>query len=428
MLNYYFRLALYNIRRAPLLYALVIITIAIGVGALLANLALIRTMTADPIPEKSDKLFHISMNTWDDVQQLQQPKPISRYADMKAIEDSGIATHFIMTYFSASYVRVADSSIPGRHFAGIRAVSPDFFPAMSAPFAQGAGFTEALAEEIVLGHAFNQELFGDSNSIGKQIDIDGKPYTVVGVLKPWNLRPKFYTVGYGIDFSEDDDLFIPVETALDANLRPRLQISSSEHWSDMSEARDKFVYFFHGWVQLDSDAQRHELQRFMDGYSQQMKEAGKHPLPIINKLHDVPQWIKEMEVVDERVLAFSIATALFLLVCLFNSSSLLLARYESTIFETGLQRALGASKKQVFSQGAMESIVVGLISALLALVLGWLFLKVSVTFLPDLERMAVIDAGIVGIGIAIALITTFLCSVYPLWRTSQRSISLELKG
>lgn len=428
MLGYYTKLALHNIRRAPLLYALVILTIAIGVGALLANLALIRTMTADPIPQKSDKLFHISMNTGFVNNPDDPPRATSRYTDMKAIEDSGIATSFVMTYYTGEYVRVVGDKAPGRVLADIRPVSLSFFEMMDTPFHQGEGFSSRHAKEIIVSQRFKEELFASEEAMGKQIDIKGMPFTIVGVLKNWNMRPKFYQAGYGIDFDGDADIFVPFETALDADMRPRLQTSSSENYDDMADSRAKPVFYMHGWAKLDTPEQKAKLQQFMDGYATKLKEAGEHEGPVKNHLHDVSEWIEYMEVVDSKVVAFAIATGLFLLVCLFNASSLLLSRYESMVFETGLQRALGASKKQLFSQGLVESLVVGAVSAFFALLLSWVFLKVSTRFLPNLEELANLDSGILGLGAAIALATTVLCCVYPLWRTSQRSISLELKG
>jgi putative ABC transport system permease protein len=73
MLSYNLKLALQNFKRAPSLYFLVLLTLSIGVGLLCANLALVSSMTGDPIPEKSDKLFHVSMNTWPNDQPQENP-------------------------------------------------------------------------------------------------------------------------------------------------------------------------------------------------------------------------------------------------------------------------------------------------------------------------------------------------------------------
>ena len=118
---------------------------------------------------------------------------------------------------------------------------------------------------------------------------------------------------------------------------------------------------------------------------------------------------------------------MFLAVCIFNASSLLLARYHSAKFETGLRRAVGASKKHVFYQGAVESLIIGSCCAALALILGWLFLKFSLTLFPYLSDSASFDSGLVIMGICIALVTSFLSSLYPLIQASNSSLSAQLK-
>jgi putative ABC transport system permease protein len=127
------------------------------------------------------------------------------------------------------------------------------------------------------------------------------------------------------------------------------------------------------------------------------------------------------------MVAFALASGLFLVVCVFNASSLLLSRYHSSKFETALRRAIGASRKQIFYQGLIESLLVGLASALLSLLLAWLFLQFSISLFPRLENIAQFNTELLVLGIAIALSTTFISTLYPLIRTCRSSVSSELK-
>ena len=127
------------------------------------------------------------------------------------------------------------------------------------------------------------------------------------------------------------------------------------------------------------------------------------------------------------MLAFGLATSLFLAVCIFNASSLLLARYHSARFETGLRRALGARVKDIFYQGLVESTVIGICCAILALIFGWIFLKLSLRLFPDLEHISDIDGSLMLTGVAIAMLTSFVSMIYPLLKSCHGSVSTTLK-
>lgn len=427
MLSYYFKLALLNFRRAPFLYLLVIATLSIGVGLLSANLALVNSMASDPIPEKSDRLFHISMNTWPTENPHQEPLYILRYRETQAILESDIPTHTAVSYVSAGYVRDADSDSLKRTSATIRATSPGFFQTFNTPFAYGNGFSSDSGQDIVIGHHLNQTLFAGKNSVGNTIELEGVLFTIVGVLAEWQPRPLYYHATDNREFELSEDLFVPIETAIDQNWPAHARSSSTESWQEMQHTRDRSVYYLQAWVQLDTQAQKDDFKQFLDNYSQALKDGGQHPLDIRNELHDVNQWLASLNVVDQKLLAFTMATGLFLFVCVFNASSLLLSKFHAAKFEIGLRRALGASKRQMFWQGWVESTVLGLLASLMSLVLSWVFLKLSTEMLPALQNLAVLDPKVMIFGVILAIVTANLSALYSLYRANRYTISAELK-
>lgn len=427
MFAYYLKLSVFNIRRSPTLYGLVLLTLAIGLGAFIANIAMINTMASDPIPSKSDRLFHVSMNTWPAGTPHTQPFAITRYADSKAILDADVPVRTSVSYQGVAYPRAAESKSLTRFRSTLRATSGDFFEMFNAPFKFGGGFSSEHANDIVLSASMNEQLFAGENSVGQSVDIQDVLYTVVGVLDDWRVRPRFYHPQSGA-FSGTEDLYIPLEVALDANIYNTVQTVSSDNYDDMAATREASVYFLQTWVELSSASEREAMQQWLDDYTETLREAGQHPNDILNELHDVNEWLEHEEVVDSRILAFAIATALFLIVCLFNASSLLLARYESNQFETGLKRALGVSQKQLFAQGLVESLIVGVLAGLASIALSWLFLQIAKQFLSNLTNIAVIELNTVVIGLAIAIVTSIVCMAYPLVQAGRQSISSVLKG
>ena len=427
MLNYYLKLALISFKRAPTLYILVILTLSVGVGLVSANLALVNTMVSDPIPEKSENLLHVSVNNWPNEDPPGQPFHLLRYRDAKAVMDANIGKRATIFYESGVYARDANSSSLKRFDSSVRATTPEFFGLTNAPFAYGTGFADSAGKEVVIGHELNQKIFSGQNSVGKTLELDGELLTIVGVLKPWHLRPLFYHATENRAFNKTEDIFAPIETAIDLGWSVHGRSMSTVSYKGIEFTRDRNVFFLQAWVEVEDQKQKQEMQNYLDSYSQNLKDSGEHPLEIKNELHNVNEWLTKLKIVDQKVLAFTLASILFLCVCIFNASSLLLSRFHAAKFEVGLRRAIGASNKHMLAQGLVESLVVGAIAALVSLILSWVFLSLSSSFLPALKNMAVLDVKIFFVCALLALLTSIVSALYPLYRANRYTISAELK-
>lgn len=427
MFSYNLKLALLSFKRSPSLYFLVLLTLSIGVGLLCANLALVNSMAGDPIPEKSDQLFHVSMNTWPNDTPQAEPFHILRYREAMKIMASDIPKNATVFYASSVYARDSQSKSLQRFDSAVRATTPGFFALTKAPFAYGNGFATSSGMEVVIGDELNKKIFAGKNSVGQTLELDGELLTIVGVLKPWSLRPLFYHATEGRAFNLTDDIYAPLETAIDLGWSIHARSASTVRYKGVQYTRDRDVFYLQAWVELENKNQQQAFQQYLDAYSQTLKDAGEHPLDIRNELSDVNAWLLEQKIVDQKVLAFTLASILFLCVCVFNASSLLLSRFHSAKFEFGLRRAVGASNKQMLMQGLTESVLLGAIAGLISLILSWLFLKLSTEFLPDLANIAVLDSKLLVLGMLLALITSVSSALYPLYRASRYTISAELK-
>jgi len=427
MLRYNLKLALQSFKRAPSLYFLVLLTLSVGVGLLSANLALVNAMAGDPIPEKSDKLFHVSMNTWPTDRPPAEPLHILRYRDAKKIFESDIPKHSAIFYASGVYARDSKSNSLQRFDSSVRATTSGFFALTNAPFAYGSGFVKNLGMEVVIGAELNNKIFAGKNSVGETLELDGELLTIVGVLKPWSLRPLFYHATEGRAFNLTDDIYAPIETAIDLGWSIHARSSSTDNSNGVEFTRDLNVFYLQAWVELANKADVALFQHYLNNYSQSLKNAGEHPLDIRNELRDVNTWLLEQNIVDQKILAFTLASVLFLCVCVFNASSLLLSRFHSAKFEVGLRRAIGASNKHMLIQGVTESALLGIIAGITSMLLSWLFLKLSIQFLPDLANLAILEPKILILGMLLALGTAIFSALYPLYRANRYAISAELK-
>ena len=65
MFAYYLELGLRSLRRNPVLTALMIFGIALGIAASMTSLTVFHLMGSDPIPWKSDRLHYVQLDNWD---------------------------------------------------------------------------------------------------------------------------------------------------------------------------------------------------------------------------------------------------------------------------------------------------------------------------------------------------------------------------
>ncbi|ESP94311.1 MULTISPECIES: ABC transporter permease [Pseudoalteromonas] len=427
MFTYYVQLCIRNFRRTPLFFALIMLTLSIGIGTLLANLSMLSLMSQDPIPGKSDQIFSVNMNTYAGANNTFGSMHTIRYSDAKAIVDAGVAHRATMHYATHVYSRRADSQDLTRYSSATRATTASFFAMMGAEFAFGETWKNEHSNSIVIGHELNIKLFGGENSVGEQLELQGQIYNIVGVLKPWIMKPLFYHATEGRAFNKTDDIFVPIEVAIDNNWAVHARTLSTDDYTTLSETRQINAYYIQSFVELIDAEQQLAFQTFIDTYAQQLHEKGNHRHEVDNRLYDVNAWLEQNEVIDKDLLAFTFATGLFLLVCIFNANSLMLSRYQAGQFESNLRRAVGASRKQVFYQGVIESVILGITCALVSLVLAISLLALYRQLFEDLAPVAELPLHMVVIGFGVALTSSLLSTIYPLVQGARTPLASILK-
>ena len=168
----------------------------------------------------------------------------------------------------------------------------------------------------------------------------------------------------------------------------------------------------------------------------EQKKAGRYQRPLNNRLTKVDQWLKDQNVVgnDDRVLV-GLAFA-FLAVCLLNTVGLLLAKFLNNAPITGVRRALGASRRQVFFQHLVEVGVISSIGALLGLALGGaasarpqgaLHLR-SDGWRWHAGASCTSTSRSVVTALALALFATIAAGLYPAWRIGRIPPASYLKA
>ena len=438
MMRYYLRLALLSLRRNPMLTALMVAAIALGIGAAMTSLTVLRAMSGNPLAHKNDVVFRPLMDNWSpgrgwNRDDPNDPPSLTTYRDAMALYDAKQAKYQAAMFPNVLPVEPANEDVKP-YLATVLFTHGDMFPMFDTPFLFGGGWDREQdrkhARVVVLSRKTNEQLFGGEDSVGRTVKMGGEEFTVVGVLDRWNPQPKFYEPSAG-GFAETEEMFVPFGNGIE---RKHQSSSNNSCWKDPGDGYEAWLasdcVWMAFWVELESSAEHERYLSFMNNYVTEQKKLGRFERPLNNQLPTVSEWLVGQGVVsrDTRTqvwLAFA-----FLVVCLINTVGLLLAKFMARSSEIGLRRAVGASRREVFTQYLTESGMVGVVGALFGLLLTWLGLLAlrSLYGDGDVGLLARLDVGMTTITMSVALIASILAGLYPTWRACEVAPATQLKS
>lgn len=436
MFFYHLRLARMSLMKQPLLTALMIGAIGVGVGACMTVTTLFYTMSKDPIPEKSDQLFAVRVDSWgvdepyDDDQPEEAPWQLT-HRDAMALLDSPIPTrHAAMR--KAVYTVIPQNTDLAPFLTLSRMTGRDFFEMFNVPFLYG-GTWDRLADDnaenvVVLSKETNDKLFGGEDSTGREARFGSEAFTVVGVIDDWQPAILFYDVNNG-PTNDVEDVFMPF------SITDRREVAGSgntncwkdeqiDTYFDLLQSECVYVQF---WAELQNDRQVSDYQNWLNQYTDEQKALGRFERPTNNRLSTVTEWLEIQEVVDDELLVVMSIAALFLIACLSNTIGLLLARFVAKAPVISLRRALGASKSVIFRQHLVEVGLVGFAGGVLGLGLSWLGLIGVRNLLRESDLLTQLNLELVAMTIVIAIASAIVAGLYPTWRICQMSPASYLK-
>ena len=240
------------------------------------------------------------------------------------------------------------------------AVSRDFFQTLGTPPLLGRVFVPEEATTgkntvVVLSYAFWRQRFGgDSSIVGRDLSLNGRKYTVVGVM------PERFQLRYPLP--EASDLWRPM-------------ILQGE---TLANRRSHYLYVF-GRLRRGVSVERAQsalaavaARRGID-FPATNRGWGARVIPL---REDIASDVRPLLMIG------SAAVALVLLIACANVANLLLARGAARAREVALRTALGATRERIVRQLATESVAMALIGALIGLPLARGLVAILVRFGP----------------------------------------------
>jgi len=432
MLAYYFELALRSLKRSPILTALMVLAVALGIGASMTTLTVLRVLSGDPIPAKSSKLYCPQIDPRDlfgYAPGVEPPGQVTWIDGLNLLRAGRADRQALMT---GGYVAIQPTEPSLDPFIEpARYTTAAFFPMFDVPFQYGHSWTgsddDDRARVVVISHALNDRLFGGKNSTGETLRLGGHEFRIAGVLGDWRPNPQFYDLNRKI-YNENEGVYVSLSTSQDVGFEHG---GGTECWGNGAGARmnnDAPCVWLQFWVQLDTPGKAAAYKQFLVQYSQGQRATGRFRRPPNVRLRNVTQWLDYNRVVPQDVRLQTWLAFGFLLVCLVNTVGLMLAKFTRRQGELSVRRAMGASRRALFGQLLVESGALGLTGGIGGLLLSLLGLSLVRHQPTTYASLAHLDPAMLLTTFLLAIGATLLAGVLPARRVSYVAPALQLKS
>jgi len=438
MFAYYLDLALRSLKRNMVLTVLMVLAIAVGIGASMTTLTVMHLLSGDPLPGRSQHIFYPQVDPGPNPDKDHEPWDMMDYRSALDLWSAHRADRQAMVTSSAVRMTAPGVNQPPL-MAHMLSTTSDFFPMFAVPFRYGNGWTardDANRTRVaVISADLNDKLFHGENSVGRILRLKDSDVRIIGVLAPWRPSPQFYDVAGGRFsngdtagfYSRPEDVFMPFSSSLEVNAGGFNAFTCWRVPDDLTDLRNSPCVWVALWVQLDTPAKVGAYRRYLASYAAQQKALGRFVHADNTDMPSLMQWLDINQVVPSDVRLQTWLAFAFLAICLFNTIGLLLAKFLRRAGEIGVRRALGASRAAVFAQCLVEAGLIGLLGGLGGLLLTqlglWLIRRQPVEY-ADLVHL---DPSMFLLTFVLAIAASLLAGVLPALRASRLTPSLQLK-
>jgi predicted permease len=376
------RYAIRQLIKSPGFTFVAVLGLALGIGANVALFSVVNSVFLRPLAfPDADRLVRLSST---DQEQNLVRVGFSYPRFLEVQQRQQVFSHLAFSAFNAF-------TLTGRgdpeQVIGLYA-SAAFLPALGLEPALGRNFTadedRPGGEHVVLiSQPFWQRHFnGDRSAIGQALTLDGRPYTIVGVLPA------------------------AASTFPQANLHVWVPRPAEVPYLAASQLNNG-GFFFNAIARLRPEVSLEQAQEAMNVIASGYRQSQSSNVDAPSRIEVVP--VLEDAVGGQRqsyLMLFGAVGCVLLIACA-NIANLLLARFAGRRREVAARFALGASRADVIRQLVSESMLIAVLGGVAGLVLAAWAIRAIVTFGDDLIPRA-IEIGLDPLALGFALVVTVL--------------------
>jgi predicted permease len=407
------RFGLRMLRKSPGFAAVVVLTLAIGIGANATIFSFVNALLLH-IPSRIAAPSQL-VAVWNRLPNGQEMQ--FSYPDYVYFRDHNNVFSNFIAYSSdperASWTRSGQSSL-----VGVRLVSANYFATLGANPVIGRGFlpiedaNAGAAPVVVVSYRFWRERLGSDRAIlGRSVTLNARSFTVIGVAPPSfaDLEPGFET-----------DFWAPL--AMQQTLSPGM---------DLLNNRNGYWIFVVG--RLKAGVTREQAQANLNVIAHQLAQA--HPdtnkgwTADVSPVTGLDPGIRGV-VVDFSALIMAVTGLVLVIVCA-NVANLLLARASSRRHEMTIRAALGAKRSRIFRQVLTESTLLSLMAGGIAFLFCWwagpLILALKPPMLSFIQLQLPLDWHMVVFTVLLSVATGTIFGLAPALQSSRIDVATRLR-
>lgn len=397
------RYSIRRLTRAPGFAAIVVLTLALGIGANSAIFSVVNGVLLRPLAYREPAQLVTVEHFYASLNNLEAPISVPGFRDYSARQHIFQSTA-AQTGWAPSLTGKGD---PAR-IQGTRATARLFSTLGVSPL---LGRTFAPDEDqpgkprvVVLSWGFWQRVFaGDRGVLGKTVFLDNEPYEVIGVMGP----------EFRAFFDGQSELWAPLV------FRP-------EQFTNDNRTNE-FLSFT---GRLAPGVTPTVAQRDMSAFAEQLKREYPDNYGAQWTLLVTPLLEEGTSGIRPALYILLGAVGFVLLIACGNVANLFLARAASRAKEVAVRSALGAEWWQLVRQLLTESVVVSVAGGIVGLALSWLALRALVAFNPtNLPRVQDIriDPAVLIFTFALAIVTGLVFGLAPALQAVRTNLQATLK-
>ncbi len=410
-----------SMARAPAFSFFAILALALGIGASTTVFTVVNTLLLHPLPAHDPSRL-VSLYTTDLKNQKQSANllPLS-YLNLKDYQARNAVFSSLGGFAPPMPMTLVEGTAQERFFGQL--VTQGYFEALGLVPAKGRFFlpgevsAPGSAPVAVLSYgAWKNRFNGVQNVIGKTLEINGVPFTVVGVAPQGFL---------GISAVFGPDVWLPATMAPQV-LPPELQ--------DVLQQRGK--PFFQGIARLKSGISRSQADASIETLSAALRReypdanAGHATSvqPVTTALFSTTGGESGLALVSTVLL---LIVGLVLVIACSNVANLLMARAVSRRQEIAVRLAIGAGRGRLVRQLLTESVLLGLFGGIAGLAVGYEGCRFLWSFRPQEVARNLADPKLDGtvflFAFLLSLATGFIFGVVPALRAAKTGLVESLK-